>query len=73
MDKNKIGGQDGKTSGSWQRYKGAVAWWFKKILLILAITIVSIVAIFLGYKFYIFQRRKSLLKQIATLEAELET
>jgi predicted membrane metal-binding protein len=67
------GGNQGKCSGSWKRFKDAVAWWFKKILIVLAIFIGSALLLFLIYKFYMFQRRKSLTIAIAKLQAELET
>ena len=66
------GGNQGKCSGSWKRFKDAVAWWFKKILLVLAIFIASAITLFLVYKFYMFQRRRSLTVAIAKMEAELE-
>jgi hypothetical protein len=63
---------DGKYSGSWKRYKGAVAYWFKLIVKIVLVFLASAIGIFLSYKFYLFSRRKSLLTGIAKLEAELE-
>jgi hypothetical protein len=66
------GGNQGKCSGSWKRFKDAVAWWFKKILLWIGIFIATAVTLFLIYKFYMYQRRKSLMVGIAKLEAELE-
>jgi len=67
-----LAGDDGKYSGSWKRYKGAVAYWFKLIVKVILIFIASAVGIFLTYKFYLFSRRRALLTGIAKLEAELE-
>ena len=62
---------DGKYSGSWKRYKGAVAYWIKLIVKIILVFIVGAVSIFLAYKFYLFSRRRALMVGIAKLEAQL--
>jgi hypothetical protein len=66
------GGNQGKCSGSWKRFKGAVAWWFKKVMIVIGIFIASALTLFIIYKVYMYQRRKSLLVGIAKMEAELE-
>lgn len=67
-----LSSSEGKYSGSWKRYKGAVAYWFKLIVKIILVFLVSAVGLFLSYKFYLFTRRRALLTGIAKLEAELE-
>jgi len=67
------GTKDGKYSGSWKRFKGAVGYCLRLIAIIIGIFLGGAILIFVSVKLYIYFRRNALLKKIGELEGQLDS